>query len=113
MWEDRLGRFLIAMLFVAGTLHKLTDPAAAMALLEMRGLPGWLIWPAGALNFLGAICLLIHLALRPVALILAAYCAATSWFHFIPDDGWQMSIFIKNWAIAGGLLILAGSRRTR
>ena len=40
------------------------------------------------------------------ALALAAYCAATSAFHFIPGDGWQMSIFVKNWAIAGGCLAL-------
>jgi putative oxidoreductase len=31
----------------------------------------------------------------------------TSWFHLLPDDPWQMSIFVKNRAIAGGLLVLA------
>ena len=41
------------------------------------------------------------------AAALAAYCAVTSLFHFIPDDSWQMTIFVKNWAIAGGLLVLA------
>ncbi|HSF65174.1 MAG TPA: DoxX family protein, partial [Paracoccaceae bacterium] len=44
---------------------------------------------------------------RPVALALAGYCAVTSLFHWIPGDPWQMSIFVKNWAIAGGCLILA------
>jgi len=41
--------------------------------------------------------------------LLAAYCVVTSVFHFIPSDGWQMSIFIKNWAIAGGLLALSAA----
>ena len=44
---------------------------------------------------------------RPVAASLAAYCMVTSLFHFLPDDPWQMSIFVKNWAIAGGCLVLA------
>ena len=48
-----------------------------------------------------------------VALSLAAYCAVTSVFHFIPGDPWQMSIFVKNWAIAGGCLALAVAVRRR
>lgn len=107
LWEDRIGRGLIAVLFLAGTLQKFVDPGAAEGLLAGRGLPEWLVWPAAAFNALGAICLLAGITLRPVALTLAAYCAVTSVFHFVPGDGWQMSIFIKNWAIAGGLLILA------
>ena len=51
--------------------------------------------------------LILGVALRPAAAGLAAYCAVTSLFHFIPDDSWQMTIFVKNWAIAGGLLVLA------
>lgn len=45
--------------------------------------------------------------MTPVALALAAYCAITSLFHFIPADPWQMTIFVKNWAIAGGCLAMA------
>lgn len=30
-------------------------------------------------------------------------------FHFVPSDPWQMSIMIKNWAIAVGCLILAAA----
>jgi putative oxidoreductase len=46
---------------------------------------------------------------RPLAFLLAGYCALTSLFHYIPSDGWQMSIFVKNWAIAGGCLALAAA----
>ncbi len=103
------GRLLISAMFVAGTFQKILDPAAAQGLLGGFGLPGWLIWPACAFNALGAVSLISGWALRPMAMLLAAYCAVTSVFHFIPSDGWQMSIFVKNWAIAGGLLILAAS----
>lgn len=103
------ARVLMAGLFVAGTAQKLLQPGVVEAMLAGIGMPGWLIWPALALNALGAAALLLGVVVRPVALVLAAYCGVTSIFHFIPGDGWQMSIFIKNWAIAGGLLALAAA----
>jgi len=102
------GRVLLAALFAAGAMQKSVAPGEAQALLEARGLPVWAVWPALAFNAGGAVALVAGLWLGPVALALALYCMATSVFHFIPSDGWQMSIFVKNWAIAGGLLILAG-----
>ena len=111
VWELRLGRWLIAVLFIAGTLQKLSDPGAVQSLLAGKALPEWLVWPALAFNAFGAVCLIAGVWLRPVALALAAYCLFTSWFHFIPGDGWQMSIFIKNLAIAGGLVVLAAISR--
>ena len=102
-----IGRLLLSLLFIAGTLQKITDPGIVMALLAGKGLPEALVWPALIFNAIGAATLILGLATRPMALLLAAYCGVTSIFHFIPSDGWQMSIFIKNWAIVGGLLVLA------
>ena len=102
-----VGRCLIAMLFFAGTVQKGVNPGAAMELLEGFGLPGWLVWPALAFNAVAAVMLVLGLWLGPVGLALAGYCAVTSPFHFLPDDPWQMSIFVKNWAVAGGCLVLA------
>ncbi|MHA6323902.1 DoxX family protein [Roseivivax sp. CAU 1753] len=101
------GRSLVALLFVAGFVQKLVDPDPAMALLVDRGLPGFLVWPATAYNGAAAIALILGVWTRPVAASLALYCMITSVFHFLPEDPWQMSIFIKNWAIAGGCLVLA------
>ncbi|WP_368667865.1 DoxX family protein [Palleronia pontilimi] len=108
-----VGRVLLAALFAAGAVQKAVDPGQVEGLLRGMGLPGWLVWPALVFNGLGAVALVAGLWLRPVALLLAAYCMVTSVFHFIPADGWQMSIFVKNWAIAGGLLVLAGSQPPR
>ncbi len=101
-----LGRILIAALFAAGLVQKIAAPEAVEGLLAGRGWPQWLVWPALAFNGLGAVCLIFGLWLGPMALALAIYCMVTSIFHFIPADPWQMSIFVKNWAIAGGLLVL-------
>lgn len=103
-----VGRCLIAGLFLVGAGQKALDPVPAMNLLVARGLPGALVWVALAFNAVTGLALVLGWAVRPVALALAAYCGVTSVFHFIPDDPWQMSIFVKNWAIAGGCLVLAG-----
>lgn len=107
LWIERIGRYCIALLFIAGTLQKLVDPDVAQALLAMRGWPVWLMWPALALNAVGAALLVAGIFPGPVGITLALYCGVTSYFHFLPQDPWQMSIVVKNWATAGGLLLVA------
>jgi putative oxidoreductase len=102
-----IGRILIAALFVGGTVQKFTDPGAVEGLLAGMGMAPWLVWPALAFNLIAACSLIGGVAVRPMAVALAAYCGFTSIFHYIPSDPWQMSIFVKNWAIAGGCLVLA------
>lgn len=108
-----LARLLIAALFAGGTLQKLTDPAPVETMLDGIGLSSALIWPVTTANAAAALALVLGICVRPVAFMLAIYCGVTSYFHWIPDDPWQMSIFVKNWAIAGGCLALmvAGSGR--
>jgi putative oxidoreductase len=108
---DLTGRILLATFFALGVAQKLADPGPVETLLTGAHLPTWLIWPAAALNAGGALALALNLWRRPVALTLAAYCAVTSLFHLIPADPWQMSILVKNWAIAGGLLVVAARVR--
>jgi putative oxidoreductase len=101
------GRILIAALFLLAALQKATNPLAVEVLLAVRGWPIWLVWPALAFNLAAGLALVLGIQVRRVAVLLAVYCAVTSLFHYIPSDPWQMSIFVKNWAIAGGCLILA------
>jgi putative oxidoreductase len=110
---DLVGRILLAGLFFSGAVQKAVAPAAAQGLLAGFGLPVWLVWPALALNLGLAVGLLRPRTVWPAALVAAGYCAVTSLFHLQPQDGWQMSIFVKNWAIAGGLLVLAAAHRPR
>ena len=105
------ARILIGALFAAGAVQKALDPSGAGGLLVGRGLPEALVWPALAFNAALALALWLGWRVVPWALAAAAYCAATSVFHLIPDDPWQMSIFVKNWAIAGGCLALAAAAR--
>lgn len=102
-----VARLLIAVLFLGGTMQKLVDPSVVQALLAGAGMPEVLVWPAAVLNGLGAASLILGVWVRPMALLLAGYCLATSYFHGIQNDPWQLSIMVKNWAIAGGCIVLA------
>ena len=110
IWADAatlVGRILIASLFLGGAAQKATDPTAVQSLLSGMGWPEWLIWPAMLFNLGAGAALILGVTVRSVAFALAIYCGVTSIFHYLPDDPWQMTIFVKNWAIAGGCLVLA------
>ena len=105
------ARMLIGALLVAGALQKAVDPAPASALLALQGLPGALVWPALVYDALAGALLWAGFAVRPVTVSAAFYCGVTSLFHLAlfleAGDPWQVTIFVKNWAIAGGCLALA------
>jgi len=103
-----VGRLLLAALMLAGTAQKLAAPDGAQALLALASLPGWLIWPAMLFTALAGLGIALGIATRPLAIAAAAYCIATSYFHYLlGDDPWQITIAFKNWIIAGGYLMLA------
>lgn len=103
-----VGRALIALVFLGGFAQKLADPAPVVAMIEGIGLPGWLVWPVAVFNLVAGLGLVFGPRVRAWALVLAAYCLFTSLFHWqLRADPWQVTILVKNWAIAGGLLILA------
>ncbi|MCW8842171.1 MAG: DoxX protein [Rhodobacteraceae bacterium] len=107
--EYALGRYLLAAFFALGAVQKILDPSAVQSLLHGAGLPQALIWPALVFNAVAAGCLVANRHIHLTARLLALYCVVTSAFHLIPSDPWQLSIFVKNWAIAGGLLILSSA----
>ncbi|SLN12161.1 DoxX family protein [Pseudooctadecabacter jejudonensis] len=101
------ARALLALLFLGGAVQKSIDPHPAIDLLAQWGLPSFLVWPALVLNGVVGFGLLLGWQVRAMAFGAAVYCAVTSLFHVQPEDPWQMTIFVKNWAIAGGCLALA------
>jgi putative oxidoreductase len=102
------GRVLIAFLFLGGAFQKLSDPGPVQGMIASLGLPVWLVWPAALFNLVAAVCLVFGPRVRWWALGLAAYCLFTSWFHWqLRADPWQVTIMVKNWAVAGGLCVLA------
>jgi putative oxidoreductase len=102
-----VSRILLGLIFVLAGLGKLMDPAGQGAYVASGGLPAFFVWPAMALELLGGIALIIGYKARWAALALAGFSLlAAVLYHNNFADQVQMIMFLKNLAIAGGLLMV-------
>lgn len=104
------ARVLIAALFVLSGVSKLQDPSGTIAYIELAGLPyptlGLVL--AVVVEILGGAALMLGYWTRWVAAVLAAFSvAAAVAFHSQFGDQNQLTHFLKNLAVAGGLLQVA------
>lgn len=102
-----LGRLFLAVLFLASGANKLQDPAATIAYIEHAGLPLPSLAYAGVVlvEVLGGLLLLVGYQARFAAAALAGFSiVAAAFFHANFADVNQTIHFMKNVAIAGGLL---------
>ncbi|KQV89777.1 DoxX family protein [Rhizobacter sp. Root1221] len=107
-----VGRFLLAALFLISGLSKLGATAATTSYIASAGLP--LPGVAYAITLLveigGGLLLLIGFQAKPVAVVLALFTlGAAIFFHNNFADQNQAIHFVKNLAIAGGLLQVAAA----
>ena len=108
-----LGRMMLALIFILAGVGKIQDPAGTAGYMQSMGVPGILLWPTIALEVLGGIALAIGFHTRIAAFALAFFSiAAAIIFHKNFGDQMQMVMFLKNIAIAGGLLLLAVGETT-
>lgn len=107
-----VGRFLLAALFLISGLSKLGAVAATTGYIASAGLPfpGLVYAITLAVEIGGGGLLLMGLQTRPVAVVLALFSVgAAILFHNNFADQNQSIHFVKNLAIAGGLLQLAAA----
>lgn len=102
-----LGRILIALIFLIGGLGKLAAPHTTLDYIISAGLPtpplAYLV--AVLVEVGGGVLLVLGYRTRLVALIMAFFTLATALgFHANFLDPNQMNHFLKNIAMAGGLL---------
>ncbi len=101
------ARILIGLLFIAAGAGKLPDVAGFTGYLTSGGLPGFLAWPSIIFEIALGLALIAGFQTRIFALLGAGFCVlAAVLFHLVPADQMQMTMFLKNLAIAGGLLML-------
>ena len=108
-----LGRILLSVIFIMAGLGKIMDPAGTVGYMQSFGIPAFLLWPTIALEVLGGVAIIVGFQTRLAAFALAGFSiAAALIFHHNFADQMQMIMFLKNFSLAGGLLLLASSGAT-
>ena len=103
-----LGRILLALIFLITGIGKITGYAGTQGYMESVGVPGALLPLVILLEVGGGLALILGFKTRMVALSLAAFSVgAALLFHLNFADPAQFVSFWKNFALAGGFLILA------
>jgi putative oxidoreductase len=105
-----VARILLAAIFIQAGAGKIPGYAGTQAYMAKFGVPGELLPLVIALEIAGGVAILIGLYSRLAGLALALFTlAAAVMFHAEVGDRTQMIMFMKNVAIAGGLLLLAAN----
>ena len=102
-----LGRMFLSLLFIVSGFNKITDYAGTQGYMESMGVPALMLPLVIILELLGGIAILIGFKTRIVALLFIGFNVISALlFHSDFGDQTQMTMFMKNIAIAGGFLLL-------
>ena len=103
-----VGRLLLASLFILEGWSKIRGYEAAAAYMDRYGVPSLLLPAVIALELVGGLMLAVGWRTRLAAFALAVFCiSAAVLFHDQLLGRGQLRHFEKDFAIAGGLLVLA------
>ena len=104
------GRVLLAHIFLLAGINKITGYSGTQGYMEAMGVPGMLLPLVILLEIGGALALIAGWQTRLAAYALALFSIVGALiFHSNLGDQMQMILFMKNWAMAGGLLVLAAN----
>ena len=107
---DLIGRILISALFLISAYNKIFSIDGSMSWMEGFGVPGFLLYPAIALEIILPLCIIIGYQARVAAGLLAIFCLATAFiFHLDIIDPMQKVSFFKNISLAGGFLFIVAN----
>ena len=109
-YTNLAGRILLAHIFLLAGLNKITGYSGTQGYMEAMGVPGMLLPLVILLEVGGAVALIIGWQTRWAAYALALFSIVSALiFHSNLSEQIQMILFMKNWAMAGGLLVLAAN----
>ena len=104
---DLVGRILISALFLISAYNKIFSIDGSMSWMEGFGVPGFLLYPAIALEIVLPLLIIIGYKARVAASLLALFCLSTAFiFHLNFADPMQKISFLKNIGLAGGFLFI-------
>lgn len=105
-----IARILLALLFLLAGIGKLTSAEATTGYIASVGLPmpEIVYYLTVAIEILGGLLLIVGFKARHVAAALGLFSiVAAAIFHNNFADQMQMTMFLKNLAIAGGMFMVA------
>ena len=107
---DLIGRILISALFLISAFNKVFNLDGSMGWMETFGVPGFLIFPAIAIEIILPILVIVGYQARIAAGLLAIFCLLTAFlFHFDFSNQSQIVSFLKNIGLAGGFLFIVAN----
>ncbi|AFK01053.1 DoxX family protein [Cronobacter sakazakii] len=103
-----VARILMPILFIVSGFGKITGYAGTQQYMEAMGVPGFILPLVILLEFGGGLAILFGFLTRTTALITAVFTLLTAFlFHSNFAEGVNSIMFMKNFSIAGGYLLLA------
>ena len=107
---DLLARILISALFLISAYNKILSIDGTMSWMSGFGVPGFLLYPAIALEIILPLFVIVGYQARTSAGLLAIFCIATAFiFHYDFIDQMQTIAFLKNIGLAGGFLFIVAN----
>ena len=104
---DVLARILLGHIFLLAGINKISGYDATAGYMEAMGVPGMLLPLVILLEVVGGLMIIVGFRTRWAALALAGFTVlAALLFHADLSDQMQMILFMKNFAITGGLMLL-------
>ena len=104
---DLIGRILISALSLISAYDKIFSIDGSMSWMEGFGIPGFLLYPAIALEVILPLFIIVGYQARIAAGLLALFCISTAFiFHLNFVDSMQKISFLKNIGLAGGFLFI-------
>ena len=107
---DLIGRIFISALFLISAFNKIFNLDGSIGWMEGYGVPGFLIYPAIAVEIILPVLVIVGYQARIAAGVLAVFCLVTAFlFHFDFADQSQLVSFLKNIGLAGGFLFIVAN----
>ena len=110
---EAFGRLLISSLFLIEAIKKFFNPDVTMMYMSDHSVPEFIFYPSLAFEFIIPLLLIAGYKVRIVASLLALFVVSVTLIfhtHHIIADSMELTAFLKNLAIIGGLLIIISNK---
>ena len=103
-----VARLFMGHIFLLAGINKISQYAGTQGYMDSMGVPGALLPLVIVLEIVGGLAIILGWQVKWTSLALAGFTIVSALiFHSNLADQMQMIMFMKNWAISGGLLLLA------